>query len=89
MSCGCQHVNFRAQVGVQRLTEREGSTVVAFSAEVRIQCVDCGEAFAFMGLPSGASLTQPTVCVGGEEVRLPIEPVSKAVLRASAIAGSA
>jgi hypothetical protein len=82
-------MNFSAQVGVHRLTDVENGPVKAFTAEVRIHCVDCGQAFAFIGLPWGSHPSSPTMSVGGEEARLPIEPTSKAILRASAIAGSA
>lgn len=85
----CPHMKFSALVGVHRLTDTENGPVKAFTAEVRIHCDDCGEAFVFMGLPWGSHLQSPTMSVGGEEARLPIEPSSKAILRASSVAGSA
>lgn len=85
----CVHMYFRAQVDVHRLSKEEGGPVTSYSAEVRIHCVECGEAFAFMGLPWGTHPTQPTVSVGGEEARLPIEPASTMLLRGGRAAGRA
>jgi len=85
----CEHMNFSAHVAVGRLTEAEGGPVKAFAAEVRINCADCGLPFTFLGFPLGLGLKMPSVSVGGEEARLPIEPVTLTQLRELPGAGRA
>lgn len=68
----CEHNNFKAHVGVSRLTEVEGGPATHFAAEIRIECADCGQRFEFVGLPLGSSAYKPTVSMDGEELRAPI-----------------
>lgn len=63
----CAHENFRAQVDVARL-EDSGR----FSAEIRIECVDCGVPFQFLGLPIGIDLNGATISADGLEARIAI-----------------
>lgn len=43
MSDHCGHVDFVANVAVNRLTDDEGGPVTAFHADVTIECADCHE----------------------------------------------
>lgn len=67
----CDHQDFAAVVEVNRL---EGSG--RFSADVRIECAECGERFRFLGLPVGLDLNGAAVSVDGCEARLAIAPRS-------------
>lgn len=72
----CGHETFRADVQVGRLTKVEGGPPEGFTAEIRIRCIDCGEPFIFMGLPSGVLPNEPAVSVDMQEARMPIRPLS-------------
>lgn len=63
----CPHLNFSANVDVNRL-EDSGR----FSADVRIICADCGEPFRFLGLPCGLDLNGAAVSADGTEAHLAI-----------------
>lgn len=63
----CKHENFQAKVKVNRLTDSG-----RFSADVTINCIECGEPFRFLGLPCGTDLNGATVSVDGTEARLAI-----------------
>lgn len=65
----CPHMNFNARVAVNRLED-----VGRFTADVTIECADCGEPFHFKGLPMGSSPDRPMVSVDGLELRAPIGP---------------
>jgi hypothetical protein len=67
----CPHPDFDAEVDVNRLED-----IGAFTADVRIRCIACGEPFAFVGIPAGLSSDGPRVSVSGLEVHLPLRPVS-------------
>lgn len=71
----CKHENFRADVGVGRISASEDdSTIVGFSADITIRCIDCNKPFEFVGLPMGYSPMQPMCSVDGTEARMPIMP---------------
>jgi len=70
----CEHPDFRANVAVARLAEREGGSVVRFSADVKIECAKCGEPFRFIGVGAGVSFQGPCVSIDGLELRAPIQP---------------
>lgn len=46
-----------------------------FSADIRIECADCGRPFQFLGLPLGLDLNGAAMDVDGQEARLAIAPV--------------
>ena len=47
-----------------------------FTAEVRIECADCGRPFQFLGLPIGLDVTGGAfINTDGQECRLAIAPV--------------
>lgn len=66
---GCQHMQFKASVNVNRLED-----VGKFTADVTIECSDCGLPFEFLGMEPGSSFTHPRVSIDGTEARMPIGP---------------
>lgn len=74
----CEHPHFKAQVAVHRLTDDAGpgSPVTGYSADVRVECVACGEPFTFLGVSAGVSRKLPMCSVDGTEARMPIQPRS-------------
>jgi len=70
----CEHHNFAADVTVNRL-EDSGR----FTADVRIECADCGTPFRFIGLPCGVDLNGAAVSVDGTEGRLAVAPKGEVV----------
>lgn len=75
----CPHEGFRATVDVNRLED-----VAAFIADVRIACLQCDEAFRFLGVPAGVRFDGPAVSIDELELRAPIEPEGDKRLQASA-----
>jgi hypothetical protein len=77
----CQHETFEARVDVGRIGGGErGDSPEWFVAEVRVRCVNCGEPFAFKGLPCGVSRTAPMVSADGLEARLPLASPAEVAL---------
>lgn len=68
----CEHLNFSAKVDVARLTDASGQ-VVAYNAEVKVTCAECGEPFVFSA-PFGLNPTSPTMSLDGQTLRVPIAP---------------
>ena len=69
----CKHLDFKAEVDVNRLQAEEGGPVTNYSASVRIACADCGMQFEFAGFGVGMSMYEPLCNVDGTEVHLPIK----------------
>jgi hypothetical protein len=65
----CEHMNFEADVVVNRLEDTG-----RFNADVRIKCVECGVPFRFIGLPYGLDLNGAACSVDGTEGRFAIAP---------------
>ena len=80
----CQHLDFLADVTVNRLED-----VGRFHADVRVKCVACQAPFRFIGLPAGLDLNGATVSVDGTEARLAIAPKGEALtpLESTAVRG--
>jgi hypothetical protein len=71
----CEHLNFRADARIGRIQRDDSDpTIVGFSADLTIHCVDCGHRFEFIGLPMGYSPYRPMCSIDGFEARLPIKP---------------
>lgn len=71
----CEHMNFRADVKVGRLTRSEtDATVVAYNADIEIICADCKKQFEFVGLPMGFSHNEPRCSINALQARIPIKP---------------
>lgn len=73
MSDQCEHENFKANVSVGRILNQDNKAY-AFTADITVECADCGMPFCFLGLPTGLSATEPCVEFGGKEARMPITP---------------
>lgn len=71
----CQHLNFKAEAKITRLTDEEGGEVNGYRAEIEVHCADCFMPFTFVGLPGGYSPSQPTVNFDCTELRAPLKPV--------------
>lgn len=65
----CAHMEFQCEVRVGRIED-----VGRFVAEVRINCIECGIPFQFMGIEPGFNYEGPTVSLDGFEANLPIHP---------------
>lgn len=70
----CEHMNFAAEVDVNRLPDKEGGPVKRYCADVRIKCAECGQQFRFIGLPAGLDLNGAAVSIDACEARLAIAP---------------
>ncbi len=71
----CKHFNFKAQVNVFRLTASDdASKVNGYTAEIRINCTECGLPFEFIGVDAGMLSTKPMASVDAQELRAPIRP---------------
>jgi hypothetical protein len=70
----CDHRNFDAKVSVNRLEDAG-----RFTADVEINCAECGVPFKFIGLPIGLDMEGATVSFDGKEARLAIAPVGEVV----------
>jgi hypothetical protein len=65
----CEHKTFKAIVAVNRLEDRR-----LFTADVKINCEDCGLPFQFLGLPPGFDTHGACCSLDGLEARLAICP---------------
>lgn len=72
----CDHKVLVGHVRCGRITEFEGGPVRWYIAELTVHCDGCKKPFAFQGLQTGMSFTQPMVSFDGTEARLPIKPIS-------------
>lgn len=73
----CEHPNTEAWVGVNRLTRSDDDpTIVAYSADIKINCGDCGEPFRFTGVQAGLHPARPMCSPDETELRVPIRPAS-------------
>lgn len=75
----CEHLNFMADVAVNRISEVEGGPITHYQADVKIICSECKMAFEFIGMPAGISKNVPMTCVDFTEARLPIRPFTDSV----------
>lgn len=72
----CLHEDFNAFVEVNRLTEREGEPVDAYSADIRVSCANCGEPFRWIGLQAGLSGGRPMCSIDETVMSAPLRPAS-------------
>lgn len=71
----CAHMDFKAMVRVGRLQAGEtDTTIVGFTADITVECADCGHPFEWVGIPMGSSPMQPMCSVDGLEARMPLMP---------------
>lgn len=81
----CPHPDFAAFVEVNRLTAHDRITscvpdddppVIGYSADIRVTCLACGEAFRWTGVPAGLSPARPTCSVDETTLHAPLRPAS-------------
>ena len=72
----CEHMNFKCNASIGRLTKTEGGPVTGYCADIRVTCADCGLPFRFIGLAAGNHFAEPRVSIDGTELRAPIEPAT-------------
>ena len=70
----CEHMNFRCEASIGRLSQVEGGPITGYCADVRISCTECGVPFRWIGLAAGNHPSQPRVSIDGTELRAPLEP---------------
>lgn len=70
----CKHLDFDAFVKVNRIqkSESEPDEIVAYVADLKVTCHDCGQAFEFIGAPCGMSFYRPTLSVNCDELHIPL-----------------
>lgn len=84
----CEHADFVAHVDVNRLTVEDDGPVVAFAADVRVECAACGVPMVFVGpMPTGVLHDQPTISVDGTELRIPLHPANEPGVRSTTLPG--
>jgi hypothetical protein len=73
----CPHLQFEAVVEVNRIVRSDDDpTVAGFSADVRVSCADCGEAFRWTGLDAGMSPARPMCSPDERTLVAPLRPAS-------------
>jgi hypothetical protein len=72
----CAHQNFKANVAVGRLTQRDNGPVIGYTADVTVTCAECGLPFRFIGVSAGNHYSEPRVSIDGTELRAPLEPAT-------------
>ena len=70
----CAHEQFKSMVRVGRLSEVEGGPITGYTADVHIECAECGLPFRFIGKKFGSSAFEPMLSADGLELRAPLEP---------------
>lgn len=68
----CEHKSFRVLAKVNRLTHGEDGPVYAYTADIKVECGQCGTPFSFRGLPMGSNMESPTINADGTELRVPL-----------------
>lgn len=73
----CLHENFDVFAAVLRLTASDDDpTVIAYTAEIKIECANCQERFRFIGVQAGDMPSRPMCSPDEFELRAPIRPAS-------------
>ena len=80
----CEHMNFRADCDIGRLSAGEGGPITGYTVAVKVKCAECGLPFRFIGLNAGSHYSEPRVNIDGTELRAPIEPAEHQVFAARA-----
>jgi hypothetical protein len=75
----CPHETFGVTAEINRIVANESapeSAPVAFSADIKVRCEDCGESFRWIGLQAGMNPRRPMVSLDETELRAPLRPAS-------------
>lgn len=72
----CPHMDFAASVGVGRLTGTGASegVVIAYVADIKVHCANCGKPFQFLGLEPGYDNQGARVSIDGLEAHIALSP---------------
>jgi hypothetical protein len=72
----CPHEDFAAEVEVNRLSSVDGGPIGAYSADIRVSCIACGEPFRWIGVQAGVKGDRPMCSVDETELHAPLRPAS-------------
>lgn len=72
----CEHEDFAAVVEINRITGDDGGPVIGYSADIKVNCLHCGEPFQWMGLEAGMQPHRPMCSVDGTLLVAPLRPAS-------------
>ncbi|MDG9703760.1 hypothetical protein [Streptomyces sp. DH37] len=73
----CPHETFDAYVAVNRITRSDDDpTVIGYSADIKVNCRDCGEPFRWTGLKAGLSPAHPMCSLDETVMSAPLRPAS-------------
>ena len=74
----CNHdTDTNATVNVARITQSEtDDTVVAWMAEIQVECRSCGEPFRWNGVQAGLNYARPMCTVDEKTLLAPMRPAS-------------
>jgi hypothetical protein len=72
----CPHPDFVAEVSVGRILGETGQEPIGYAAEIRVNCVACGEPFRWTGVQAGLSSGRPMCSPDETELRAPLRPAS-------------
>ena len=68
-------MNFNVIAEVARIQRSDSDPeIIAFHADFKVQCRECGLPFEFVGLPLGFSHYRPTVAIDGTILHQPLIP---------------
>jgi len=73
----CPHGDFVANVAVNRLVRSDDDpTVTGYSADITVNCGECGEPFRWTGLRAGMNMGHPMCSVDETVLVAPLRPAS-------------
>lgn len=73
----CPHEDFEARVEVSRLTVSDDDpAVIGYSADVTVNCAQCGERFRWIGAPAGLRPDKPMCSADEYTLSAPLRPAS-------------
>lgn len=68
----CTHDQISTGVHFKRVLTDSNMELAYYAADIKIECVQCGQEFEFVGLPCGASPYRPTVSLDGLTMTAPL-----------------
>lgn len=73
----CPHENFDVFANVNRIIASDTDpTVIGYSADLKVNCRDCGEPFRWTGLRAGLSPAHPMCSLDEITMSAPLRPAS-------------
>lgn len=68
----CKHLNFEAEVAVNRLSKEEGGPITHYCADIKIRCAECKMDFEFVGVSAGYNPLKPMADATFTTLNVPI-----------------